>query len=76
MNSGGRKIVGASVKLTDGEGSVRVVYTNTFGYYRFEDVPVGQTIIFDVRAKRYSFTQPTQVVSLSEETINVNFTAY
>lgn len=70
----GRGISGALVTMTDGNGNSYSAVTNSSGDYLFEDVEVGQTLIFNVRAKRYTFAEPTQVVSLSEETITVNFT--
>lgn len=72
----GRGIFRAIVILTDGAGDIRQVYTNGFGYYRFSEVEVGQTLIVSVKSKGYRFSQPTQVVSLTEETGAVNFTAY
>jgi hypothetical protein len=71
-----RGISRALIRMTDGKGVVRATYTNSFGYYSFADVEVGQTVIFDVRSKRYNFTQPTQVVSLDGNSSRVNFTAY
>ncbi len=71
-----RGISRALVRMTDSTGIVRTTYTNTFGYYSFDGVQVGQTVIFDVRSKRYNFTQPTQVVSLDGNSSRVNFTAY
>lgn len=76
LNSRGRGISRAIVKMTDSEGNVRTAYTNSFGYYHFADVAVGQTVIFDIKSKGYHFTEPTQVVSLSEENVGINFTAY
>lgn len=75
-NAYGRGIFRALIRMTDGAGNVRSAYTTSFGYYNFPDVEVGQTLIFDVRAKRIIFTQPTQVVSLTEESTRVNFIAY
>ncbi len=72
----GRGISGAVVTMTDGNGNGYSAQTDSSGYYLFEDVEVGQTLIFNVRSKGYNFTQPTQVVSLTEETITVNFTGY
>lgn len=74
--SNGRGIFRARVKMTDGSGITRYAVTNSLGYYRFSEVEVGQTLIFDLKYKGYNFTEPTQVVSLSEETDSVNFTAY
>ncbi len=72
----GRGIFGAVVTMTDGNGNSYSAVTNSSGDYLFEDVEVGQTLIFNARSKGYNFTQPTQVVSLTEETITVNFTGY
>ncbi|HXG82856.1 MAG TPA: Calx-beta domain-containing protein [Pyrinomonadaceae bacterium] len=76
LSARGRGIFRAIVKMTDGAGNVRRAYTNNFGYYRFSEVEVGQTLVFTVKSKGYQFSQPTQVVSLTEETNAVNFTAY
>lgn len=75
-NADGRGISKALIRMTDGAGFVRMAYTTSSGYYNFPDVEAGQTLIFDVRAKRYNFTAPTQVVSLTEESTAVDFTAY
>ena len=74
--SNGRGIFRARVKMTDGSGITRYAVTNSLGYYRFSEVEVGQTLIFDLKHKGYNFMEPTQVVSLSEEMTSVNFTAY
>ncbi len=73
---GRRGISGALITMTDGTGVPRTTYTNSSGYYNFADVEVGQTLIFDVRAKRYNFIEPTKVVSLTEELTSLDFTAY
>ena len=72
----GRGISGALVTMTEDNGNSYSAQTDSSGYYLFEGVEVGQTLIFNVRAKRYNFTQPMQVVSLTGETITVNFTGY
>lgn len=74
--SSGRGIFRAIVKMTDGAGIVRTAYTNIFGYYHFAEVEVGQTLIFDLKHKGYNFREPTRIVSLTEETVSLNFTAY
>lgn len=75
-NAHGDGISRALIRMTDGAGVVRTTYTSSSGYYDFADVEVGQILIFDVKAKRYNFTQPTQVVSLTEELATVDFIAY
>jgi hypothetical protein len=51
------------------------VRSNLFGYFRFTDVPAGETYIFSVSAKRYTFQNPSIVRSIVEETGDINFVA-
>ncbi len=76
MTASGRGITNVRISLTDSEGNVRTATTTTFGYYHFEDVAAGETYVINARGKRYSFSQPLQVLSVSDETTNVNFIAY
>ncbi len=50
----------------------RTVFTNQFGYYRFDEVAAGETYIFEARHKRYLFAP--QVFFVTEETAKLNFT--
>ena len=61
----------AVVVLTDMNGTTRYARTSVFGYYRFEDVEVGQTYIFNVHSKRFRFAP--QVVTVMEELTELNF---
>lgn len=72
----GRGVINVRISLTDSEGNVRTATTSTFGYYHFEDVTAGETYVISARGKHYSFGQPLQVLSVSEETTNVNFIAF
>ena len=76
VTSTGRGIRNVRVQMTDANGIIRTATTSTFGYYRFDDVEVGETYILTARAKTYSFPEPTQVVSVSENAAEVNFIAY
>lgn len=76
---GGQILVGktglsrARVTLTDGSGATRTVWTGSFGYYRFDNVMVGETYVISVNHKRYTFTP--QVVSVMEDLTELNFMA-
>ncbi|HEY0427388.1 MAG TPA: carboxypeptidase regulatory-like domain-containing protein [Pyrinomonadaceae bacterium] len=63
------------VNLTDSHGVVRTARTNPFGYYRFDDVSVGDTYIISVSSKSYTFSQSSQVLNVTQETSEVNFNA-
>ena len=69
---GSRGVAGATVTMIDAGGNSRQAVTNPFGYYRFYEVAVGQTYTFTASTKRHRF-QP-QIVSINEETDNLNFT--
>jgi hypothetical protein len=71
----GRGISGIQLSLTDSEGNTRTTSTATGGYYRFEDVEVGKTYILSATGKRFTFSQPVQVLNINEETNEVNFIA-
>ena len=47
--------------------------TNQFGYYRFEDIPVGESYVLSIFAKRYNFSPSSKVVSLDSSLTDVNF---
>lgn len=76
LTTNGRGIRNVMIIMTDSSGAIRTATTTSFGYYTFADVPAGETYILTARAKRFSFAQPTQVVSVSEETTEINFVAY
>ena len=63
----------AVVTLTDMNGETRTAITNPFGYYRFENISVGETYILSVRSKRYQFAP--RVVSVVDELNDLDFTA-
>jgi hypothetical protein len=73
LTSSGRGLAKALVQLTDSEGNTRTARTNPFGFYRFEDVQAGQTVILTVVSKQFQFAP--QVLNLNEELTHLNFIA-
>lgn len=73
LNDFGGGISNAVVYFTDGQGNFRSIRTNSFGYFSFEAVEVGQTYVFNVQAKGYSFSP--QIISLKDEFSELNFFA-
>jgi hypothetical protein len=67
----GRGLRNARVSLTDSAGAMQTAMTNSFGYYRFNEIGAGQTIIVSVASKRYQF--PALIVSVNEEITDLNF---
>jgi hypothetical protein len=56
-------------------GATRSVYTNSFGNYRFDDLPAGDFYIITVSNRKYTFETDTQAFVLNDAVENVNFTA-
>jgi hypothetical protein len=73
LTADGNGLQNAIVSLTDTNGVIRTARTSSFGYYRFEAVEVGETYIFTVSSKRYTFVP--QVIFVTEATTNLDFTA-
>ncbi len=69
----GRGLRNAFVYLTDQNGETRLAMTNPFGYYRFNDIAAGQTVIIRISSKRYQFAP--QIVSVTEDIGELNFFA-
>lgn len=66
----GRGLSGATVTLTEADGTVHRVRTSAFGHYRVADLTAGQTVIISVASKRYNF-QP-RTLNLNEDVENLN----
>lgn len=52
-----------------------VVTTGSFGYYSVEGLRTGQTYIVTVISNRYSFSNPTRVISLVDSIVDADFVA-
>jgi hypothetical protein len=73
LDAGGGSVSGARVSITDQSGASRVALTNQFGYYQFEQIASGASYLVDVAHKNHQFAP--QVITVTEETDSVNFTA-
>jgi len=56
-------------------GEVRTASTSSFGYYRVDDLPSGDSYIVTVGHKRYVFSNNSQIFTLSDAIENLDFTA-
>ena len=73
LEQNGRGISGAIVRLTDMNGEVLTVRTNTFGYFRFPEIAAGQTYVFSAQHKAHSFD--SQVINILEDLQDLTITA-
>ncbi len=73
MTAKGRGVFGARVEMINLNGEIKYAMTNPSGFYRFADAAAGGTFILSVKHKRYTFA--AQVINLTENNKNFNFTA-
>jgi hypothetical protein len=67
----GRGLGGASISISDSDGTVWQAITNPFGYYTLENVTVGQTYVMEASHRRYSFSP--RVVTVDGDLAGVDF---
>lgn len=70
LSARGRAVNNALVTLTLSDGDTRVVRTNGFGRYLFEDIEAGQTVIISVSAK--GATYEPRLLTASEDLAEVD----
>ncbi len=75
LTRGGRGIRNAIVTLTLADGTYLTTQTGTFGYYHFDNIEAGQTVLVSVSAKRFSFDPNAQIINVNENLANINFQA-
>jgi len=72
----GRGIINATMVVSGG-GLLqpRTVKTSSFGYFSVDDLEVGETYILTINSKRFTFSNPSRVISLNDSITDVDFTA-
>jgi hypothetical protein len=70
-----RGIKNVPVTITFPNGQTRTALSNSFGYYRFADIPAGEVYLFSVAAKRFTFAQSSQARQISDDTQDIDFVA-
>jgi hypothetical protein len=70
----GRPVRMARLSLADMDGNVRGTLTNPWGNFRFDGVSTGATYVLSVGHKSYEFTDPTRLITVSEDISDIVFT--
>jgi hypothetical protein len=73
LAANGRGLSNAVVSLIGINGVSKTARTSSFGYYRFEDVRVGETYVISVASKRYRFAPRT--INIADELADIDFVA-
>jgi hypothetical protein len=71
MTPDGRGLRNATVTMTDAAGITRTAVTSSFGYYRFEGVPVGDSFVMSVNSRNFRFVP--RVVTVTDTLTDVDF---
>ena len=71
----GNGIRNIQVALVEADGTVHLTKTGSFGNYRFEDIPAGQTVIVSLASKRFTFSPSTRIVALTEDLADLDWVA-
>lgn len=75
MLGAGNGVRNAIISLTESNGTVHTAKTGAFGYYRFDDIPSGQSVVLNLSSKRYTFSPSTRIVSLSDDLTDFDWIA-
>ncbi|MBS1797390.1 MAG: carboxypeptidase regulatory-like domain-containing protein [Acidobacteria bacterium] len=73
LTSAGTGLAQASVTLTDANGAARSALTNSFGAFRFDDVPAGAVYTLEVRHKTSRFAP--RVLTVTDELTDLTVVA-
>jgi hypothetical protein len=71
----GNGIRNANVFLIGQNGTTHYTVTGSFGYYSFEGIPSGQSVIVSISSKRFTFAQPVRLVSIVDDIADLDFVA-
>lgn len=75
LTAAGRGIRNVQITITFPSGETRTTLSSAFGYYRFAEIPSGGVYVIAVAAKKYTFSNPTQIRTVQDDLQDVNFTA-
>jgi hypothetical protein len=75
VTSGGSGMRGVRLTLTDVNGIERQVYTNTFGYFWFDEVRAGETYIISALGRKTTFLQPSISITATDNIDDLEFVA-
>jgi hypothetical protein len=75
LTADGAGIRNVRVLLTEEDGTIHAAITGAFGYFAFEDIEAGQTVMLEVSAKRFTFPAPVRTLALHDNVTGINFVA-
>lgn len=74
--NGGRGITNARVTLSGGNLTTPIfVFTGRYGSFKFENIQSGHTYTVSVQSRRFTFSQPVQMISVMDNITDIVFQA-
>lgn len=73
MTANGSGISDVLISMTDSNGVIKTVTTDSSGFYNFAGVNSGETYVIAAQGSRIRFAQSSRIVNLNEEMTDVNF---
>lgn len=75
LTAGGNGIRNAVITLTSTNGTSQSVRTSSFGYFKFDGVESGATVVVSVSSKNFRFNPSSQVVNVGDKVGELYFIA-
>ncbi|MEP6903944.1 MAG: LamG-like jellyroll fold domain-containing protein [Actinomycetota bacterium] len=74
-DASGNAVARVRVSISNSNGIIRTASTNSFGFYRFDEIPAGESYVVSAAHKHYQFAPLTQVVVVNDAVSDIDFTA-
>jgi hypothetical protein len=75
LTSSGGGISRAQVSIINHNGEIRDALTNSFGFFRFDEIAAGEVYVIRVRHRRFQFSNEIQIIYVGDEIADVEFIA-
>lgn len=75
LTPSGAGIRNVQITIAFPSGELRTTTSSAFGYYRFAEIPVGAVYVITVSARKYTFSQPSQIRQVMDDLQDVDFVA-
>lgn len=75
LTAEGNGIRNATITLLLPNGTIRTVRTGSFGYFQFDGVTAGETVIVSISSKSYHFEPSSQVLTVGDNIDDLQFVA-
>lgn len=76
LTADGRPIANVRVIISGGSLPEPIdSYTGHLGYYGFNDLPAGESYVVTVKSRRFTFTNPTRIITLQQDVTGEDFIA-